>query len=69
MTEVVVMNEQGARPFDRYRDADGATLQGGAIGTWDEVAAATASFVSSARRRGVLARAGRRARGSIAAGS
>ncbi len=50
VTEVVVMNEQGARRFDRYVDAEGATLQGAAIGTWDEVAAATASFVSTAHR-------------------
>jgi hypothetical protein len=47
-TEVVVMNEQGARHFDRYADSDGTTLQRDEIGTWDEVAAATASFVSAA---------------------
>ena len=47
VTEVVVMNEQGARSFDRYRDADGTALQGQEIGTWDEVAAATAAFVST----------------------
>jgi hypothetical protein len=50
VTEVVVMNELGARRFDRYVDAEGATLQGAAIGTWDEVTAATASFVSTAHR-------------------
>lgn len=49
-TEVVVMNEQGARAFDRYRDSDGRTLRGAAIGTWDEVAAERASFVCEARR-------------------
>ena len=48
VTEVVVMNEQGARHFDRYVDADGTTLQGDAIGTWDEVAAGRAAFVSTA---------------------
>jgi hypothetical protein len=48
--EVVVMNEQGAHHFDRYVDADGTTLRGSAIGTWDEVAAGRASFVSSAHR-------------------
>jgi hypothetical protein len=48
VSEVVVMNEQGARRFDRYVDAAGAALQGAAIGTWDEVGAATASFVSAA---------------------
>ena len=48
ITEVAMMNEQGARSFDRYRDTDGATLQGKEIGTWDEVTAAAASFVSTA---------------------
>jgi len=49
-TEVVVMNEQGARAFDRYRDSDGRALDGAAIGTWDEVTAQRASFVCEARR-------------------
>jgi len=48
LTEVVVMNEQGARHFDRYVDDEGTTLQGAQIGTWDEVTAARASFVSTA---------------------
>jgi hypothetical protein len=48
-TEVVLMNEQGARCFDRYRDSGGADLHGGDIGTWDQVAAAKASFVCDAR--------------------
>lgn len=51
ITEVVLMNELGAGHFDRYADSAGASRTGEAIGTWDEVAAATASFVSS--RRGV----------------
>lgn len=50
VTEVVVMNEQGARHFDRYVDDDGTRLQSDEIGTWDEVKAKSASFVSSARR-------------------
>lgn len=45
ITEVVLMNELGARCFDRYVDADGADLRGAAIGTWDPVTAARASFV------------------------
>jgi hypothetical protein len=48
-TEVVLMNEQGARCFDRYRDSSGADLRGVDIGTWDPVAAAKASFVCDAR--------------------
>ncbi len=47
VTEAVVMNEQGARHFDRYRDSDGTALRGEAIGTWDEVTAAEAAFVST----------------------
>jgi hypothetical protein len=50
VTEVVVMNEQGARYFDRYEDSDGAELRGADIGTWDEVGAARASLVSTGHR-------------------
>jgi len=50
VTEVVLMNEQGGRHFDRYTDADGIDLRGDEIGTWDEVTAAQASFVSTARK-------------------
>ena len=46
VTEVVLMNEQGARAFDRFEDDGGAQLHGDAIGTWDEVTAAGARFVS-----------------------
>ena len=58
VTEIVLMNELGAGHFDSYEDSSGASLTGAAVGTWDEVTAATASFVSS--RRGLaftLARA------------
>jgi hypothetical protein len=58
VTEIVLMNELGAGHFDSYEDSSGASLTGTAVGTWDEVTAATASFVSS--RRGLaftLARA------------
>ena len=47
VTELVLMNELGAGPFDRYEDSSGASLTGAAIGTWDEVNAATACFASS----------------------
>jgi len=50
LTEVVVMNEQGARHFDRYRDSTGALLQGVEIGSWDEVTTANASFISTAHK-------------------
>lgn len=44
VTELVVMNELGARQFDRYCDAAGTSLEGAEIGTWDEVAASRAAF-------------------------
>jgi hypothetical protein len=47
ITEVVVMNEQGARCFDRYVDADGAAQQGRRIGTWQPVTADWAAFVGA----------------------
>jgi hypothetical protein len=50
ITEVVVMNEQGARFFDRYADSSGVGLEGEAIGCWDEVFASEAGFESSAHR-------------------
>jgi len=46
ITEVVVMNEQGARTFDLYRDAGGTLLREKEIGCWDEVTAEWASFIS-----------------------
>lgn len=49
-TEVVLMNELGAGHFDRYEDSSGARLAGAEVGSWDEVRAATASFISSRRR-------------------
>lgn len=49
ITEVVVMNEQGARTFDRYRDSSGISLQGKKIGCWDEVKADTAWFFSTSQ--------------------
>jgi hypothetical protein len=47
VTEIVVMNEQGARYFDEYRDTDGTVLRGDEIGTWDDVVALGAGFVST----------------------
>jgi len=50
ISEVVVMNELGARQFDQYLDSDGARLRGREIGTWSEVSAVRACFASSASR-------------------
>jgi len=46
VTEVVLMNELGADIFSRYVDSDGADLRGAGIGAWNQVRAATASFVA-----------------------
>lgn len=46
VTEIVVMNEQGAHHFDSYTDSSGLSLQGEAIGSWEEVTAQSASFLS-----------------------
>jgi hypothetical protein len=48
LTEVVVMNELGARWFDQYRDSDGTRLRGAEIGTWNRVAAEKASLLCRA---------------------
>jgi len=50
ITEVEVMNEQGAHHFDRYLDASGISLQGEEIGCWDEVNAQEAWFESNTRQ-------------------
>jgi hypothetical protein len=44
LSEVVVMNELGARCFDQYRDSDGTRLRGVGIGTWTRVTAGRASL-------------------------
>jgi hypothetical protein len=46
ITEVMIMNEQGAQAFDRYLDTSGLLLQGQTIGCWDEVTAHEACFES-----------------------
>ena len=46
VTEVVLMNELGADEFTRFVDSDGADLRGAGIGAWNQVRAATASFVA-----------------------
>ncbi len=49
-TELILMDEQGARFFDRYEEPSEVYLQGEAIGCWDEVHAARAGFFSSGQR-------------------
>lgn len=50
ITEVMVMNEQGAHYFQEYRDSSGHQFTGKNIGCWDEVTAPEASFASPAQR-------------------
>jgi hypothetical protein len=47
VTELILMNEQGAHYFDHYLDSSGNLLAGRQIGCWDEVTADRASFSSA----------------------
>ncbi len=47
ITEIILMNEQGAHHFDQYQDADGIVKRGDQIGCWDEVFSASAAFICS----------------------
>jgi len=49
-SEVVIMNEQGARYFDQFTDSSGVCLHGDEIGCWDEVVAASACFSSTTQK-------------------
>lgn len=46
VSEVIVMNEQGARLFDQYQDTNGLSLVDREIGCWDQVWADKAMFIS-----------------------
>jgi hypothetical protein len=50
ITEVIMMNEQGAHFFNTYRDSDGIILQNTLIGSWSKVDSASASFISDEHR-------------------
>jgi hypothetical protein len=47
ISEVIMMNEQGAHHFDQYEDSNGISEHGNEIGCWDQVLAPQASFISS----------------------
>jgi hypothetical protein len=47
ITEIILMNEQGAHHFDLYQDANGNLKRGDQIGCWDEVTANGAAFMST----------------------
>jgi hypothetical protein len=44
ISEVIVMNEQGASSFTEYVDSNGLSLRGGQIATWSPVTAEQATF-------------------------
>jgi hypothetical protein len=46
ITEIVMMNEQGAHFFNQYLDSEGFFLETGKIGSWNLVRAKQASFLS-----------------------
>jgi hypothetical protein len=50
VSEVIVMNEQGAHYFDSYHRDDGFSQHGAEIGCWDEVTAERAEFISDAEK-------------------
>lgn len=50
VTDIIVMNELGARYFDVYTDSSGLHLQGEEISSWDKVASDRASFLCYAHR-------------------
>jgi hypothetical protein len=50
ISEVIVMNELGARTFDRFRDGAGSTLQGDEISLWEAVRGGDSRFESRGRR-------------------
>jgi hypothetical protein len=50
ITEIILMNEQGAHHFDLYQDAEGVMLHDDEIGCWNEVTAARAAFMSSSKQ-------------------
>jgi hypothetical protein len=47
VSEIILMNEQGAHVFDEYQDSSGLRLRGKEIGCWDEVSAHEAWFEST----------------------
>jgi hypothetical protein len=49
-SEVVIMNEQAARHFDRYTDTDMNSFKDDQIGCWDVVSAPKATFISQTHK-------------------
>ncbi len=49
ISEIVIMNEQGAHYFDEYRD-DARQVRGSQIGCWDEVSGNYGMFISQSHR-------------------
>jgi hypothetical protein len=47
ISEIILMNEQGAHFFDLYREENGTIQHGDEIGCWDEVTASGGEFISN----------------------
>ncbi len=50
ISEIIIMNEQGAHHFDRYQEVDGRSMDGKDVGCWDEVTSASAAFISTRQK-------------------
>jgi len=50
ISEIIIMNEQGAHHFDRYQEAEGVSTAADKIGCWDEVTSAIATFISTRQK-------------------
>jgi hypothetical protein len=46
ISEIILMNEQGANTFNRYTDLNGVSLEGKDISQWQQVSAESAAFLS-----------------------
>jgi hypothetical protein len=46
-TEMAIMNEQGAKSFDRYIDSEGMDLSGEDIGSWERIGADWGEFIDT----------------------
>ena len=50
ITEIIIMNEQGAHFFDQFHADGGMIKRGDEIGIWDEVITESAAFICSSRQ-------------------
>ncbi len=50
ISEIIIMNEQGAHHFDRYQEGEGMSTAAEKIGCWDEVTSAIGTFISTRQK-------------------